>query len=267
MKKLYATIAFALMAMTSFAEEQNDTTYVTMDFNMNPWNYPLTTEMKGWGPNYDDETGAIFNDTDFTWPVAEGSDKLITVTVYAVDLDEYPKPSVYATVDNDGDGQAAGYTEDKINVLFTNNGTTMRFKTPEGYKFGKLVFYNFHTPNFLVGDEYEEEFEYELNNSTFKHKLKVWTPSSPKKNSYGYDIWDGDDTNILFNYPYFNAHFMKIDMRLVPDGTSTPDIPDGISEQIVNSQWSNSKWFDLQGREVKAAKKGIYISNGRKIVK
>lgn len=264
MKKLYATILMAMMAIAASAQEQNDTTYVMFDFNQNPWNHPLTTKMKGWGPDYDDETGAIFNDTDFTWPVAEGSDKLITVTVYAVDLDEYTKPAVYAKVDNDGDGQAAGYTEDKINVLFTNPGTTMRLKAPDGYKFGKLVFYNFHTPNFLVGDDYEEEFEYELNNSTFKHKLKVWTPSSPKKNSYGYDIWDGDDTNILFNYPYFNAHFMKIDMRLVPDGTSTPDIPDSISETVTET--AVNAVYDLQGRRVESARKGIYVTNGKKVV-
>lgn len=259
MKKLYTTIAVALMAMTSMAQEQNDTTYVMFDFNLNPWNYPLTTEMKGWGPNYEDETGAIFKDTDFTWPVAEGSDKLITVTVYAVDLDEYTKPSVYAKVDNDGDGQSAGYTEDKINVLFTNNGTTMRFKTPEGYKFGKLVFYNFHTPNFMVGDDFEEEFEYEMNNTVFKHKLKVWTPSSPKKNSYDFDIWEGDDTNILFNYPYFNAHFMKIDMRLVPDPATT--ICETVTETVDNAV------YDLQGRRVENVRKGIYVTNGKKVIR
>jgi len=178
--------------------------------------------------------------------------------VYAVDLDEYTKPSVYAKVDNDGDGQAAGYTGDKINVLFTNTGTTMRFKAPEGYKFGKLVFYNFHTPNFLVGDEYEEEFEYELNNTTFKHKLKVWTPSSPQKNSYGYDIWEGDDTNILFNYPYFNAHFMKIEIRLVPDPATT--IRETVTEKATNVI------YDLQGRRVENARKGIYVTNGKKVV-
>ena len=47
MKKLYATIAMAMMALSSVAQEQNDTTYVMFDFNMNPWNYPLTTETKG----------------------------------------------------------------------------------------------------------------------------------------------------------------------------------------------------------------------------
>ena len=267
MKKFYATLCLVMMAMTSFAQEQNDTTYVMMDFNLNPWNYPLTTTMKGWGPDYTDETGAIFVDKDFTWPIAEGSDKLITVTVYAVDLDEYQKPAVYASVDNDAESQTAGYTSEKINVLFTNPGTTMRFKTPDGYKFGKIVFYNFHSPNFLVGDEYEEEFPYEYNGSTFKHKLKVWYPTAPKIKEYpdqnlSYTMWEGDEKNILFNYPYFTAHFMKIDMRLVPDGTV------GITE-LKADEINKGKIFTLDGRSINKTNtlhKGLYIANGKKYV-
>ena len=263
MKKIYSTLLLAFVSLTAFAaQEQNDTTYVMFDFNLNPWHYPLTTTMKGWGPDYDDETGAIFEDKDFTWPVAEGSDKLINVTVYAVDLSEFNKPAVYAKVDNDGDGQAAGYTSDKINVLFTNPGTRMRFKAPEGYKFGKMVFYNFHTPNFLVGDEYDEEHEYVLNGSTFKHKLKFWTPASPKKNTYGYDIWEGDDKDILFNYPYFTAHFLKIDIRLVSDGTS------GITNALRTDNGQHDL-YDLQGRKVSTVdsqlKKGVYVKDGKKV--
>lgn len=262
MKKTYSILLLALMSLTAFAQEQKDTTYVMLDFNANPWNYPLTTAMKGWGPSYDDETGALFEDKDFTWPIADGSDKLVTVTVTAVDLDEYGKPSVYACVDNDMEGQTAGYTSEKINVLFTNPGTTMRLKAPEGYKFGKLVFYNFHVPNFMVGDEYDEEFSYVYEGNTFKSKLKVWTSDKPKKNQYGYDIWDGDETNILFNYPYFTAHFMKIDIRLVADGTS------GISSVRTAKQVSGVA-TTLDGRSFSrdaSIRKGIYIVDGKKHV-
>ena len=260
MKKVYFTLLLACMGLTAFAQEQNDTTYVMFDFNENPWGYPLTTTQKGWGPSYDDETGAIFEDKVFTWPIAEGSDKLVTVTVYAVDLDEYQKPAVYACVDNDGDGEAAG---EKINVLFTNPGTTMRFKAPTGYKFGKMLFYNFHTPNFLVGDDYEEEYGYEVNGSVFSHKLKVWTPASPKKNQYGYDIWEGDETNILFKYAYFTAHFMKIDIRLVPDGSA------GISDVRMDGQGSE-RVVSLDGCQFSKdapLRKGIYIIDGKKVIK
>ena len=131
---------------------------------------------------------------------------------------------------------------------------------PAGYKFGKMVFYNYRNANFLVGDDYEEEFEYEYNKTVFKQKLKVWTPASPKKNAYEYDIWQGDDTNVLFNYSYFSAIFVKIDIRLVPNGSA------GIGE-IVNGKSSNGACYDLQGRRVNVKEKGIYIVDGRKIVK
>ena len=269
MKKFYATIAMAMIAMTSFAAEQNDTTYVTMDFNLNPWNYPVREITKGWSPDYKDwdAPGAFLSDTDFSWPVSEGSADMIKVTLYAVDLDEYEKVPVYGRVDPGTEAASLGVGPDMINVLYTQPGTTMRFQCPEHYKFGKMVFYCFHSSNFMVGDEYEEEFEYEYDTTVFKHKLKVWRPTSPKKNSYGYDIWEGDDTNILFNYPYFTAHFVKIDIALVSDGTSTPDIPDGISEMAADRQSVNGKSYDLQGRQVKPATKGVYIVNGKKVVR
>ena len=261
MKKIYTMALMAMMAMTASAQEQSDTTFVLLDFNENPWNYPLTTTQKGFGPNYDDEKGALFTDTDFSWPVAEGSDKKVGVTVYAVDLDEFSKPSVYACVDNDTDGKTSGYTGEKINVLFTNPGTTMRFQAPEGYKFAKLVFHNFHVPNFMVGSEYEEEFSYEYDGSVFKHSLKVWNPTSPKVSQYNMPIWEGDEKNILFNYPYFTANFLKVDIRLVSDGTTTVQ---GVAQESADSEPT----FDLQGRNMEPAalKKGIYVRGGRKVV-
>ena len=264
MKKLYATIAFALMAMTSMAQQQNDTTYVMMDFTQNPWNYPVREVTSGWSPDMKDwdTPGAILQNTDFSWPVSEGSSAKVKITLYSVDLDEYAKVPVFGHVGiNDAEAASYGMSVDNINVLFTCQGATMRFEAPEHYKFGKMVFYNFHSPNFLVGDEYDEEYEYEYNSSTFKQKLKVWKPSSSKKNQYDYDIWEGDEKNILFNYPYFNAHFVKIDIRLVPDGNA------GISEQIANSASHKNTYFDLQGRKVSETKKGIYVTNGKKVIR
>ena len=37
-------------------------------------------------------------------------------------------------------------------------------------------------------------------------------------------------------------------------------------DEIVNSQSSKSNWYDLQGRKTTAAKKGIYVKDGRKVV-
>ena len=82
MRKFYATLCLAMMAMTSFAQEQNDTTYVMMDFNQNPWGYPVTEVTKGWAPDYTDREspGAILDNKDFSWPVSEGSSKKVKVT-------------------------------------------------------------------------------------------------------------------------------------------------------------------------------------------
>ena len=252
-----------MMAMVSMAQESNDTTYVMMDFNANPWGYSATEVTSKWYPDYTDldSPGAILTEKDFSWPVSEGSSSKVKVTVYPVDLDEYSKVSVYASYTLDeADVAALGINAGKTNMLYTQPGTTMRFEAPAGYKFGKMVFYNYRNANFLVGDDYEEEFEYEYNKTVFKQKLKVWTPALPKKNAYEYDIWQGDDTNVLFNYSYFSAIFVKVDIRLVPNGSA------GIGE-IVKGKSSNGACYDLQGRRVNAKEKGIYIVDGRKIVK
>ena len=223
MKKICTTLMMALMAMTASAQEQKDTTYVMFDFNLNPWNYPVTTTIKGWQPDINDETGALFTDTDFTWPVAEGSDKLITVTFTAIDLDEYSKPNFLAKLENYDIKTVTG-SDSVMTMLYAYQGTTMRMKAPDGYQFGKIVFYNYRTSNFLVGDEYEEK---SINSKGFEETRKFWTATLPKQNSYGMNIWDGDAKNIVFNYPYFSAVFMKMDIRLVPDGEAKPEVLKG----------------------------------------
>lgn len=263
MKKLYATIAMAMLALTGMAQEQNDTTYVMMNFTENPWGYPVTEVTSGWSPNMKEwgTPGAILGDKDFSWTF-DGSKK-VKVTLYGVDIDESEKVPVFGHVDiNDAEASSFGLNASNINVLYTCPGTTMRFEAPEGYQFGKMVFYNFRSSNFMVGDEYEEEYEYEYGGNTFKQKLKVWKPTSPKISQYNMNIWEGDEKNILFNYPYFTAHFVKIDIRLVPEGSAN-------IHETANSQQlkANSPLYDLQGRQTKAAKKGIYVSEGRKIVK
>lgn len=264
MKKFYSTILFALMAMTSFAAEKNDTVYVMMDFTQNPWNYPVREITKGWTPDYTDwntTTGAILSDTDFSWPISEGSSEKVKVTLYVQDLDEYEKVSVYANYElNDAEAAQLGINPGKTNMLYTHNGNTMRFEAPAGYKFGKMVFYLYRNSNILVGDEYKEEFEYVYNNDTFKQKLEVWKPTSPKANSYGYSIWEGNETNILFNYPYFTVVFVRIDVRLVPDGSA------GITELAAEDADSKTA-VTLDGRTVNKSnglRKGIYIINGKK---
>ncbi len=75
------------------------------------------------------------------------------------------------------------------------------------------------------------------------------------------DCWEGDETNILFNnVTYFKGIFMKIDMSLVSDGTSA-------IQETANSTSLNSTYFDLQGRKVSELKKGLYVTNGKKVIR
>lgn len=267
MKKFYSTLLLTCLSLTAFAQEQNDTTYVMFDFNLNPWNYPVSTAEKGWGPDFDDLTGAILEARDFTWPITEGSDKLITITV-DVDLDETVnnRVPILCRRTNVNAGITTYDGQDSImTMLFTYQGTTMRFKAPEGYQFGKMVFYNYRSSNFLVGDEYDENKVDADGNVVYgsdgkPEKVKFWTPASPKKNSYDYNIWEGDAKNILFNYPYFSAHFMKIDIRLVKaDATGIETVTRPVAAQHVTT---------LDGRAVKADNmdKGLYIIDGKKYV-
>lgn len=229
-------IAMAMMAMTAVAQEANDTTYVMFDFNLNPWNYPTSgLAAKGWGPNYDDETGAILKETKFTWPITEGSDKLITVTVYPIDWDEYDKPAMLVKGYNYDVKCADEKTDSVMTMLFTNPGTTMRFQSPEGYKFAKMLFYDYRQTYFLL--DTEEIVLAERYGSVHEDTHKIWIPETPKINKNGLDCWEGDETNILFNnVAYFKGIFMKIDMRLVPDGTASTIIKgDANGDGTVNA--------------------------------
>ena len=257
MKKIFASAFMLIAAMTASAQ---DVTNVTLDFNQNPWGHPVREVTSGWQPDYKDKTtaGGILTETDFSWPVNETSK--VKVTVYPVDLDEYTKISVYASYEiNDAEAAALYTTGGKKNFLYTVAGTTMRFEAPDGYQFSKMVFHCFGSSNILVGDDYEEEFEYEYNGSTFKQKLKVWTPTSPKNNQYDYPIWEGDAKNVLFKYPYFNAVFLTVDISLVSTSGITSVKADAAHAEKVVS---------LDGRQVdgKHLSKGVYIVDGKKTI-
>lgn len=258
MKKIYATIAFALMAMPSFAQEQNDTTYVMFDFNQNPWNYPTTGVGRGWSPDYDDETGFIMEEPKtFDWTI-EGTDKKVNIIVspksYYDPEENVRPPLLYYGPNYDKDNQGNISTT----MLWTNPGATVRFVAPEGMKFGKMIFWFYRNSYFPI--DTEEELEEEREGTAHKDTHKVWIPTTPKVNQNSLECWQGDETNILFDYIYQNAVYEKIDIRLVPDGTV------GICEKKVNKQ--QNTLFDLQGRQLKVIpQKGIYVADGKKIIK
>lgn len=265
MKKIFSSLLLTMMVVAASAQAKKDTTYVMVNFTDNPWNYPVTEVTKKWYPDFEDleSPGSILEPKDFSWAITAGSDEKVKITVYPNDWMETYKAPVFGRVNIDGSDAAALYIpEGQTNVLYTLPGTTMRFEAPEGYDFGKMVFYTFHSSNMLVGDEYDEPFSYTYGSNTFTQNLKVWTPTCSKANPYGYSIWQGDVKNVLFNYTFFSAHFVKIEVRLVPDGTS------GI-ETVKSAKNASGKVTTLDGRTINKSeglRKGIYIEDGRKYV-
>ena len=260
MKKIYTTLVFALMATLSFAQENNDTVYVMFDFNQNPWNHPTTgLGSKGWNPDYEDSKGFIMSTTTFDWAITEGSTKKVSVVVTPpedFDPEDGGKPALmYYGPDYDQavDGSISA------TKLWMNPGWTIRFNAPEGYKFGKMIFYFYRNSYFVI--DTEEKIKVERDGSVFEETHKIWIPSTPKKNQYDLECWQGDERSVLFDYPYVNSVIEKIDMRLVPD------VATGICDKPLTIDHSSLTIYDLQGRRIENAKKGVFISNGKKIVK
>ena len=121
-----------------------------------------------------------------------------------------------------------------------------------------MIFWFYRNSYFTI--DTEEELEEEREGTMHKDTHKVWIPTTPKVSKNDVECWQGDETNILFDYAYQKAVYEKIDIRLVPDGTV------GICEKKVNKQ--QNTLFDLQGRQMKAIpQKGIYVADGKKIIK
>ena len=244
----------------SASEAQNDTTYVMFDFNLNPWNKPTSrlakTKQGNWHykVDYEDTTGALYDTTTFDWDV---DGEKIEITFTAVDLDEYQYPNYMVKGVNDGYKDVNG--EDSVlTMLYALNGTTMRVKAPASKRIGKMVFWCYRYANFGVTTD--EEIVDPKTGAKASHR--VWTLETPQivPNSELHG-WSGDDTDILFNYEYFNAYFEKIEFRLVPR-TAT-----GIQELTSMSTSTSKETYDLMGRKVSTPqKKGIYIINGKKVV-
>ena len=281
MKKIFATMLMALMAFTANAQEADNSVMVTLDFNQNPWNHSVRQSTNkeewggtGWNPkgtaDYWDYDGSILADKDFSWSMPEGSGttEKIKVTLYAVDIDEYPNVSVFGNYSLNAAECASLFVEEGYrNILYTRPGTTMRFEAPAGFSFKKMVFNCYSSPNILTGDgAYDEEYEYEYDGNTFKTKRKYWTPESPKRytggegaSAFDYSMWEGDAKNVLFNYIYFTANFVNIIITLVPDGSA------GVNEVKDAQVEEKGELINLAGQRMgNGNNKGVYIVNGKK---
>lgn len=137
--KFICAVVCAMFALTASAA--NDSLYVRMDFNANPWGYAVAIPK---GTSYskvdlDESPMASFlsKNTDFT---AKVNDQTITMTVTPSDLDETDYDNcLFYTYDYDAD--MSGDT--RMNVLRMAIGSTMKFKAPENYRFAKVTFNTF----------------------------------------------------------------------------------------------------------------------------
>ncbi len=85
----------------------------------------------------------------------------------------------------------------------------------------------------------------------------------------GSSIYNYDGTETSVNAKTFRAYFLNETPEVSSsklNGFDIDDIPTGITEVKRNADGNADKMFDLQGRSVKNAAKGLYIKNGKKVI-
>ena len=258
MKKFFTTAFMLIAAMTASAQDTNVKELI-FDFNQNPWNHPTTgVASKGWNPDYDDETGFIWEPTTFDWPLEAGSDKKVSIIVSPPEdidpEDDVRPPLMYYGPDYDQANNGSIWAT----KLWANPGATVRFIAPKGYQFDKMIFWFYRNSYFTLQNQEE------IQEGDFLVKHFIWTPETEKSydaSGVKMKCWQGDATDILFDYYDTKAVYEKIHMRLIPD--SSTDITD-----VKTDDADDGKVVTLDGRpaDINHLSKGIYIAKGRKFI-
>jgi len=255
MKKLYTTFLMAMMASLSFAQEKNDTTVVKMDFNLNPWELPTSAMKKNPGTvDKDDETGAtpLMNGYTFNWPVGDDTNEEIKLVLAPWDSDEYEYPSAYM-----GKGGHNFMNDSVMTYLCLRAGAAYSFVAPPSKYILKAEFYTYSMFGTGYGGIYHDE-------TLGAH---VWGKDSVQTYSHlgtEYTIWTGDSVKANF-FSAGTTTLMNIVFYLLPRGEEVVEAIHEPENMPVTTK--EVSLFDLQGRRVNFAKKGIYIVGNKKIVK
>lgn len=264
MRKFYATIFFALMTLTASAQSA-DAVYVRVDFNLNPWNLPVsipnrdTAPNNGWGVSWslvEDVTGCFTDTHVFDWDV-NGEKILLTLTPANYKLTDYDNALVKT--------HNLDITEEPIEtMLWMRRGSTLSFKAPESMWFEKIAFNKYR--NWANGSLYSSEL---TNYETIwgKDSVKVRETVSGGQ-TYRLDCWSGDSVEWSLPECTGNTFLRYIDIWLLPRKTT------GINELKANSRSVSVSTLDgvLLRRErnhenaFEGLRKGIYIVNGKKYV-
>lgn len=255
--KSACTLLCAMSALSASA--QNDSLYVRMDFNANPWGYAVAIPK---GTSYSkvdlDESPAaslLSKDTDF--PVKAG-DATVTLTVTPSDLDETDYDNcIFYTYDYDAD--MSGDT--RMNVLRMAIGSTMKFKVSEGYRMAKAQFNTFRvwasgslsSTNMTWGPDTVHVYKH------LNEKGEV---------TWENDVWYGDEYNWSTPACTGTTMLRYIDFWVLPVGAS--GITSVATEQkpvsVVSIDGTRVRSAANRNDAVANLPKGVYIIDGKKYV-
>lgn len=255
-KKLFTALC-SVVALSASA--QNDSLYVRMDFNANPWGYAVATPVgTSWSKvDLDNSPEASFlsKNTDFT---AKAGDATVTMTVTPTDLDETDYDNcLFYTYDYDVD--MSGNT--RMNVLRMAIGSTMKFKVSEGYKMAKAQFNTFrnwaHGGLSYTGMTWGPDTTHVYKNLNDKGEV-TWEA----------DVWYGDEYNWSTPACTGTTMLRYIDFWVLADGgTGIKDVatePKAVS--VVSANGIVMQGGIKGSGAVANLPKGVYIIDGKKHV-
>lgn len=268
MKKFYTTMLLVFMAMTASAQNESDATYVRFDFNLNPWNLPVSipnrykVDAQGnweetWGVNWslvDDETGCFAETHTFDWEVSEGEVIQLVLTPANYKLSDYDNAMVKTrNIDLTG--------EPIETMLWTRKGSTMTFKAPKSMWFFKMAFDRYR--NWASGSLYSSD---ETNHQVIwgKDSLQVKT-STAGGTVTNLECWSGDSVQWSLPECTGSTFLRYIDIWLLPRNTAG----------ITNVRISDAKAGDVltidgvlvrRNGKLEGLRKGVYIVDGKKVV-
>jgi hypothetical protein len=265
MKKLYTTMMLAFVAMSASAQ---DSTYVRVDFNQNPWNLPVSIPnrdkgmVKENGKQYnwsvvDDETGCMTETQAFDWNVDDGK-IMLTLTPSNYKLTDYDNAMVKTHDLNEAD-------EPIYTMLWMRAGAQLSFKAPEKMWFAKVVFGEYR--NWASGSLYSGEV-------TDNHH--VWGKDSVKTRittaggqEYILECWSGDSVEWSLPASTGNTYLKYIDFWLLPRNDAAGIDEVSMPRERVNVYSINGvvmRRDRLRRDALNGLRPGLYIMDGKKIV-
>ena len=204
---------------------------VNIDFVNNPWNMsPSYTAAEGAS---EEEKQAANDQGNFTAPVVWNG---VTLTFDASNSSSKGKPRLFTGSNGE-------------TTLRLYKDQTMKFDAPAGQAIGQIIFYAKVASNIALNDGEGKQIsapamKFRAPAEEISKVSKKWTPTTPVLS----ETFTATASNQL----------TEVEVVLV-DAT-------GIQNVQVENESANRAVFDLQGRRVQQASKGLYIINGKKVL-